>query len=271
VKDIRPTVQYGISPFGIWRPGHPQGIAGFDQYDKLYADAKLWLNEGWVDYFTPQLYWRIRDLQQSFPVLLKWWMSENTKDRHIWPGLFTSRVNDGTPRAFNVDEIINQIVLTRFLGATGNIHFSWRPLRDNRDNINDRLTTSTSVYPTAALPPPTPWLDNEAPPAPIELTASKLSDDAVGITWTTAGTPETNEQHQVFTWAIQSRINGRWQFSVQGGPKLERQFNAESGIPDVVAVAAVDRLGNISPWTIVETGTAQTASPETQERFGQVQ
>ena len=53
-KALKPWVKVGISPFGIWRPGHPPGIAGFDQYAKLYADARLWLNKGWVDYYTPQ-------------------------------------------------------------------------------------------------------------------------------------------------------------------------------------------------------------------------
>src|SRR5205085_7669897 len=60
VHKAKPWVKVGISPFGIWRPGHPEGIAGFDPYARLYADAKLWLNEGWVDYWTPQLYWPIR-------------------------------------------------------------------------------------------------------------------------------------------------------------------------------------------------------------------
>ena len=87
VKKIKPHVKVGISPFGIWRPGHPAGIAGFDQYAKLYADAKLWLNEGWVDYFTPQLYWPIGQEKQSFPRLLGWWAKENTRGRHVWTAL----------------------------------------------------------------------------------------------------------------------------------------------------------------------------------------
>ncbi|MFM8271046.1 MAG: glycoside hydrolase family 10 protein [Gemmata sp.] len=48
-KKAKPWVKVGISPFGIWRPGNPPGISGLDQYTELYADAKLWLNEGWVD------------------------------------------------------------------------------------------------------------------------------------------------------------------------------------------------------------------------------
>jgi len=33
VKKTKRWVKVGISPFGIWRPGHPPGIAGFDQYE----------------------------------------------------------------------------------------------------------------------------------------------------------------------------------------------------------------------------------------------
>ena len=65
VKKIRPTVKVGISPFGIWRPGHPQQIKGLDAYEALYADARKWLNEGWLDYCAPQLYWRIAPKAQS--------------------------------------------------------------------------------------------------------------------------------------------------------------------------------------------------------------
>ena len=83
IKKEKKHVKLGISPFGIWRPGYPESIRGMDQYDKLYADAKLWLNKGWIDYFMPQLYWQINNVPLSFPVLLGWWESENTKGRHL--------------------------------------------------------------------------------------------------------------------------------------------------------------------------------------------
>jgi len=69
IKREKHHVKFGLSPFGIWRPHYPESIRGFDQYEKLYADARLWLNEGWIDYFTPQLYWTINKIPQSFPVL----------------------------------------------------------------------------------------------------------------------------------------------------------------------------------------------------------
>ena len=67
IKAEKKHVKFGLSPFGTWRPGHPEGVVGFDQYDQLYADAKLWLNKGWIDYFSPQLYWPINRIPLSFP------------------------------------------------------------------------------------------------------------------------------------------------------------------------------------------------------------
>ena len=139
VKKAKPHVQVGISPFGIWRPGHPPGIAGLDQYAELYADAKKWLNEGWVDYFSPQLYWPIKQEKQSFPKLLKWWADENPKGKQLWPGLYTSRVTGGE-KSWPASEVVEQIKLIRAQpGASGAIHFSAKALMKNTGGIADAL------------------------------------------------------------------------------------------------------------------------------------
>ena len=75
VHAAKPWVKVGISPFGIWRPGNPPQIKGFDAYAEIYADSKKWLQNGWVDYLAPQLYWPIAPPDQSFPVLYDWWLS----------------------------------------------------------------------------------------------------------------------------------------------------------------------------------------------------
>jgi uncharacterized lipoprotein YddW (UPF0748 family) len=158
VKKLKPWVKVGISPFGIWRPGNPPGIAGFDQYAKLYADAKLWLNKGWVDYFTPQLYWPIDQERQSFPKLLGWWAEQNTKGRHLWPGLATYRAA-AEMKGWSADEIADQIRLTREAsGAPGAIHFSAKPILENRGGIADVLK---KVYAEPARVPNSPWLDEK--------------------------------------------------------------------------------------------------------------
>ena len=91
LKEKRKEVKFGISPFGLGRPDlRPPEIRGFSQFDKLYADADLWLHEGWLDYWTPQLYWEINRDGQAFPVLVDYWIAQNKKHRHFWPGLYTS-------------------------------------------------------------------------------------------------------------------------------------------------------------------------------------
>src|SRR5256885_9141906 len=88
VKEGKPWVKVGISPFGIWRPGNPPGTdAGVDTYADLFADSRKWLQEGTLDYVAPQLYWPVSPPEQSYPVLLEWWVSQNAKARHVWPGL----------------------------------------------------------------------------------------------------------------------------------------------------------------------------------------
>jgi len=166
-KKAKPWVKVGISPFGIWRPGTPAGIAGLDQYTELYADAKLWFNEGWVDYFSPQLYWPVRQEKQSFPKLLEWWAGENTKKRHLWPGLYTSRVT-GTEKGWPAREVVEQIALTRKQkGVDGAVHFSARALMRNPGSIADELA---KTYAEPALVPESPWLAEGKPPLPPEVT-----------------------------------------------------------------------------------------------------
>ncbi len=110
IKAEKPYVKFGLSPFGIWQPFNPLAIGGgFNQHEKLYADAKLWLNKGWIDYYSPQLYWPVNQIAQSYPVLLGWWKDENLKGRHLWPGISIGL----QPVSRAIDETINQIMVSR--------------------------------------------------------------------------------------------------------------------------------------------------------------
>ena len=83
VRRLKPWVRFGISPFGLGRPDRrPPGMTGFSQYDKLHADVERWLENGWLDYLAPQLYWPIDREGQAFPVLLDYWLAQNRAGRH---------------------------------------------------------------------------------------------------------------------------------------------------------------------------------------------
>src|SRR6516164_9674046 len=79
IKAVKPWVKFGISPFGIWRPGNPPQIKGLDAFEVLHADSRKWLAEGWVDYLAPQLYWAVSPPETSFPGLLNWWAQQNPR------------------------------------------------------------------------------------------------------------------------------------------------------------------------------------------------
>lgn len=137
VKSTDPRVQLGISPFGIWRPGHPPSIkADLDAYEHLCADSLTWLKNGWCDYFSPQLYWTIDKPDQSFPVLLKWWNEQTPEGVDLWPGIASARIGSERPAS----EIARQIAITRnILKRPGHIHWSMTPLMENRRGISDLL------------------------------------------------------------------------------------------------------------------------------------
>ncbi|MFQ3587996.1 MAG: family 10 glycosylhydrolase [Fimbriimonadaceae bacterium] len=175
IKREKPWVKFGISPFGIYRPGIPEGIrAGVDQFDELYADALKWLQRGWCDYFTPQLYWPINQAPQSYRTLIEWWSTQNTRGIHLWPGNFTSRLWENA-QGWSAQEVIDQIELTRRTrGATGNIHFSMRAFLQNSQGIADRL--AAGPYARPALIPASPWIDRTPPSAPrLERTGGGVS------------------------------------------------------------------------------------------------
>jgi hypothetical protein len=241
IKAERNTVQFGISPFGIYRPGIPAGIrAGVDQYAELYADAKKWLNEGWCDYFAPQLYWPIAQKPQSYPVLLKYWLDENPRNRHLIPGNFTSRTNpaDGNWRA---SEVVNQIKLTRQAGAEGNIHFSMKSLMRNYNGITDALRGG--VYSEPVLLPATPWLDRTAPGKP------RLAKSGSEFSWS----PGIGDAPM--WWVVWRRYGSKWLTQVLPSNQLSETIvaTAQPGATlNYVGVAAVDRSGNqseIASWS----------------------
>jgi hypothetical protein len=240
VKKEKPWVLVGISPFGIWRPGHPEGIQGLDQYATLYADAKKWLNEGWVDYFTPQLYWQIEG-PQSYPKLLAWWNDENTKHRHLWPGngAHSVRKSADVPPARNAwpaEEVIKQIELTREIvkNGPGNVFFSIKCIFDNRDGLTDKL--KAGVYKEPALVPESPWLGEKTPAKP-EVSAKK-NNQGVALNL------KAGDGKPPWLWVVRSRSGDQWNTEIVPGREKQKLLKLEGGAtPDEVAVSAVTRLG----------------------------
>ena len=230
VHAIKPAIKVGISPFGIWRPGFPAGVNGLDAYSTIYADSRKWLQQGWVDYLAPQLYWAITAPQQSYPALLDWWISQSTRSRHVWPGLATYKVANGTTSAFSTAEIPSQIALTR-LRPAGTGHILYNTTTTLKKSNGAVASSLAPLYATPALVPSYPWLGAVAPPTPF-----------VGVSGRTVQmTPAPGEAAR--WWVVRSRSAGIWKTRVLFGEQRTMTLDAD---PDRVLLNAVDAAGNTS-------------------------
>ncbi len=254
VHKSKPWVRFGISPFGIWRPGYPTQVRGLDAYEKLYADARKWLREGWVDYFTPQLYWPTTKREQAYPALLDWWVGENVMGRHLWPGNFTSRAGGVGSGAFSVGELVEQIRVTRLQnGATGNVHFSMRSFLTNQAGMNDTLLVGP--YATPALVPATPWLKAAAPPLPTVRLNETPTGTRLLLRTTGSAVP--------WQYAIRLRTDTAWITMVVSGSTTSWAIPKGTS-PTSLSVVSLNRVGTeSSPVTVTfpsRTGAATGAT-----------
>jgi uncharacterized lipoprotein YddW (UPF0748 family) len=235
IKAEKPHVLFGISPFGIPRPGLPPGVKGFDQYDKLYADAILWLDRGWADYFSPQLYWKVDAPGQPFKPLLDYWIKVNSKDRHIWPGLSISRVREGN-NGYDPSEILRQIAIIRETpGATGNVLFSFKALQANRLKLTDKLREGP--YQSPSLMPTSPWLGVKSPGEPTVSAVYHPEQDQTIIE------VKPGQGDSPFLWAIHTRKGDQWTFTVHPASEARLTWPGEV---EALSLSAIDRLGNAS-------------------------
>jgi uncharacterized lipoprotein YddW (UPF0748 family) len=161
IRDTKPWVKFGISPFGVWRnqSKDPEGSAtqaGQTNYDDLYADILLWLKNGWIDYVTPQLYWEIGFSRADYTVLTDWW-AKHSYGRHVYIGHGIYRYYENNPAWKQKDQLPRQIeLLRRYPTIQGSLYFSSKSFERNPNGWNDMLRLEQ--YRVPAQVPEMPWL-----------------------------------------------------------------------------------------------------------------
>ncbi|GEP45374.1 glycosyl hydrolase [Brevifollis gellanilyticus] len=202
IKATKRTVKFGISPFGLWRPNYPAGTGGgLDPYEHMGADSRGWLQKGWVDYLTPQLYWTIDRPKLGFGTYFEWWLGENTLNRHIWPGMNSSKIGDDR----RAGEILAQISITRarqIQMPPGHFHWNFAALDKDLGKLG--TLTKERAYNIQSILPASPWLSNVALPAPrVERVAEgkKLRWFFDDMRW----------ENYSRWWVVQALIEGKWQ------------------------------------------------------------
>jgi uncharacterized lipoprotein YddW (UPF0748 family) len=154
IKAIKPWVEFGVSPFGVWRnssvdPSGSATRAGQTNYDDLFADVLLWQKNRWIDYIVPQIYWNIGFEVADYSVLVDWW-SHNTYGCKLYIGQAPYRINrSASSKKWRTSkEIIRQIKLNRtYPDIAGSMFFSERVFRNNPLRLNERLTKKLYRFP----------------------------------------------------------------------------------------------------------------------------
>ncbi|MBL8950455.1 MAG: family 10 glycosylhydrolase [Myxococcaceae bacterium] len=156
ITAAKPHVRFGIAPFGIYRPGMPAGVVGLDAYETLACDSLAWLQSGWVDYISPQLYWSSTSTGQNYATLIDWWAQQAAAaNRWVIPSIAPYRLPMTAMNGeWTVAEFETEIALTRAKGPTaaGAAWFRHQHVRDNWSGI--RTALETNLYAQRALPPP---------------------------------------------------------------------------------------------------------------------
>lgn len=207
IKSIKPWVEFGISPFGVWRnqssdPERGSATkAGCQNYDDLYADILLWLEQGWIDYVVPQLYWEIGKRVADYEVLAGWW-AKYSYGRNLYIGHAPYQLgNTRGAEAWRVpNEICRQIRLNRSIEEVqGSVYFSMKSLMDNRMGLCDSL--HLDYYRTYALPPAAVRTEElSLPPASVSLSGHRLS-------WQSADTAAVAHRFVVYGFPIGEQVD----------------------------------------------------------------
>lgn len=155
IKKIKPRVQFGISPFGVWRNNNrdPEGSAtqaGITCYDDLYADVRKWLRMDWIDYVTPQVYWQLGFQIAEHATIVKWWV-DNSAGKPVYVGIGAYRIGQASnrePAWTDPNEIGRQIRHSRlYKQVKGVVYFSSKSLTSNLLGVGDTLANNYYRYP----------------------------------------------------------------------------------------------------------------------------
>lgn len=248
IKFVKPYVKFGVSPLAIWRnkkqdPTGSETNSGQTSYDNLYCDTKLWLENGWVDYMAPQLYWSTSNPYANYHNLIDWWTSCKT-DKHLYIGHALYKLDKKQRHSFETAELVNQVKITREKPTVfGSCYFRARAFTKNHQSFIDTLNTGVYKYP--ALVPPMKWIDSIPPTLPYveQLKISKKNNE---ISFSLNYDKDCKADEKAYYFVVYTATGGRIELSAKHILHIERSNTFKFQIPDAekIIITALDRLHN---------------------------
>lgn len=142
----KPKVEFGISPFGVWRNKSvditgSNTKAGVTAYDTTFADVRTWIKQEYIDYVVPQVYWSIGFAAAPYDTLVSWWAGE-VKGTNVKLYIGHAPYKLGTPEKGwqTAQQIIDQLAWNEsYPEVKGDIFFSAQHLRKNPLGLSELL------------------------------------------------------------------------------------------------------------------------------------
>lgn len=194
IAGTKPWVRFGISPFGIYRnkkntpDGSGSDTNGLENYSALYADVKLWVEKGWIDYNLPQLYWEIGHKAADYTTLLHWW-NKNNFGQPLYIG-------QDLKRSIDKNELDTKIRMSREMTfVNGNCYWYGYLITENTDGAADRL--KTDIHRAKALIPAYTHM-HDGKPGKVRNLAEVFTEDMHFLTWDHNKQPRNPEAAQRF-------------------------------------------------------------------------
>ena len=183
----KPEVEFGISPFGVWRNKSKDSegsntVAGATNYDDLYANILKWQKENWIDYVTPQLYWHIGFDRADFEVLAKWWAAHKY-GANVYIGLGDYKISKTAKEIEwrSPDQIVKQLEMIRSMPLIdGSMHFTANVFGKLGDSFRKPLLEKQYKY--IALTPESNRITRIKPQPPME-TSILQKDSKIVLSW----------------------------------------------------------------------------------------
>ena len=250
IKSVKPWVKFGVAPFGIYRNKKSSPIGsntnGLQNYDDLYADVLLWVNNGWVDYNVPQLYWEIGHKAADYDTLIRWWNTHAGK-RHLYIGEDIERT---TKKADLKNPNINQMPAKYRLhnemnNVKGTVLWYAKAAVDNIGNYG--MVLRNSYWKNPALQPEMPFIDDKAPKKVRKMKVINTEDGLV-LFWTAPkgkGWKDEAVKYVVYRFGQGEQVNTNDPSKIVA-ITYNTFYNIKENGRAVYVVTALDRMSNES-------------------------
>ena len=212
VHAAKPWVKVGISPFGIYRNKKSSTIGsntnGLQNYDDLYANVLLWINQGWLDYCVPQVYWEIGNKSADYDTLVRWWnnyagarplfigedVERTVKNRDLW----NANLHQQNAKQRLCDQMPN---------VQGTVLWYAKAVVDNTGNYGTNLRQNFWRYP--AMQPLMPFIDKTRPGKPRKV-KPVLTNEGYVLCWMAPKSKKWNTEatkYAIYRFAQGEKVN----------------------------------------------------------------